>query len=128
MVPDQPQAHMRESAKLRALIVEDDRASREAMIRILKIMGMDAHGATTLQEGFAGLAQRPEALVLDLMLPDGNGIEILRRIRQQRLPIRVAVLSGADKPMLAEAQALRPDALFTKPVDLGRLMQWLKAA
>jgi CheY-like chemotaxis protein len=115
-------------SKVSALIVEDDPASRESMIKILKIMGMNAQGATTLAEGFTALAARPEALILDLMLPDGNGIELLRRIRQEKLPIRVAILSGADKPMLTEAEALQPDALFTKPVDLTRLVKWLNAA
>ena len=62
------------------------------------------------------------------MLPDGSGMEILRRIRAEQLPIRVAILTGADKPMVDQARQLEPDALFSKPIDLSRLLTWLNAA
>jgi DNA-binding response OmpR family regulator len=112
--------------KTRTLIVEDDLTSRDAMLRILKMLGIEAEAAPTLREGLEALDRNPGALILDLMLPDGNGMEILRRIRQQKLPIRVAVLTGADRPMVEQANLLRPDALFTKPVDLTRLLTWLR--
>lgn len=114
--------------RIRALVVEDDTASRESMVRIFKMLGIEAVGAINVAEGLKALEQQPEALILDLMLPDGSGLDILRRIREAKLPIRVAVLTGADKPMIQEAEQLKPDALFTKPVDLTKLLNWLRAA
>jgi len=114
--------------KQRTLIVEDDTISRESMVKIFKMLGIEALGAASVSEGFSALEQLPQTLVLDLMLPDGNGIQILRHIREKQLPIRVAILSGADKPMIAEAQQWNPDVMFTKPVDLPKLLSWLKAA
>jgi DNA-binding NarL/FixJ family response regulator len=61
------------------------------------------------------------------MLPDGSGIEVLRAIRRRGLPIRVALLTGDDQPLIAQAQTLRLDAMFVKPVDLRSLIDWLKA-
>ena len=112
---------------LDALIVEDDIASRKALLQILSLQGLGASAVSNLAQARQALAEMPRALILDLMLPDGNGIEILREVRAARLPIRVAVLSGADRPMIAEAELLQPDAVFTKPVELTKLLQWLKA-
>jgi CheY-like chemotaxis protein len=117
-----------ETTKLRALIVEDDTQSRESMVKIFKMLGIETISAASVSEGLLALDQLPQALVLDLMLPDGNGIQILKHIREKQLPIRVAILTGADKPMIADAQRWNPDVLFTKPVDLPKLLSWLKAA
>ena len=114
--------------KIRALLVEDDLGSRTAMARILEMLGYDVTGVTTVAEGIKAVEHLPDCLILDLMLPDGNGMEILRHIRQQALPIRVAVLTGADRPMIEDARRLAPDALFTKPVDLTKLLSWMQAA
>src|SRR5689334_23008268 len=116
------------TGKLRTLIIEDDTTSRESMVKIFKMLGIEAVGAASVSEGFSALEQLPQTLVLDLMLPDGNGIQILRHIREKQLPIRVAVLTGADRPMIADAEQWNPDVLFTKPVDLPKLLTWLKAA
>ena len=114
--------------KRRVLIVEDDVASRKALIQILAVRGIMAWGVSSLAQALEALTQKPRTLILDLMLPDGNGIEVLRQVRQAQLPIRVALLTGADRPMIEEAAALQPDAVFTKPVDLARLLHWLMAA
>ena len=114
------------AAAIQTVIVEDDVSSRKALVQILTMRGIAAVGVSSLAEALAALACRPESVILDLMLPDGNGIEVLRRIRQTGLAIRVAVLSGADKPMIAEAEKLGPEAVFSKPVDMGRLLAWLK--
>ena len=81
--------------KTRTLIVEDDLGSRTAMARILEMMGCQVSGVATVAEGIKAIEHLPDCLILDLMLPDGNGMEILRHIRQQALPIRVAILTGA---------------------------------
>jgi CheY-like chemotaxis protein len=118
-------ANPRQETRVRTLLVEDDDACRRTMSRILELLGYQVTGAATMAEGMAALGHAPDCMILDLMLPDGNGLGILRRIRQQNLAIRVAVLSGADAPLVAEARLFKPDAVFTKPVDVQRLLAWL---
>ena len=67
-------------------------------------------------------------VILDLNLPDGSGTELLRKIRDENLPIKVAVTTGrTDRLLMAEVSQLQPDAFFTKPVDLMELMCWVKS-
>src|SRR4051794_32084438 len=96
-------------AGLQTLIVDDDPVSREALLKILRLMGVNATAAVSVSEGLEALSTPPHNVVLDLMLPDGSGVDVLRRIRQMGLPTRVALLTGADKTMIEDAESLRPD-------------------
>ena len=108
--------------------MEDDEASRRLLARLIRGAGHETSTAGTLAEGIAKLdGWRPECLILDLMLPDGPGTAILQRIRSEGLPVRVAVASGAHGPLLAQAQALAPDAFFPKPINVEQLTVWLGA-
>jgi DNA-binding response OmpR family regulator len=88
-------------------------------------MGFNPRAAGTLSEARQQLASPPHIVILDLMLPDGNGTEILRQVRSSKQEITVAVVSGAGDQMLSEANRLGPDALFGKPVDLTDFQDWL---
>ena len=114
-------------AALQTLIIDDDPVSREALLKIVRLTGVQATAAVSVCEGLEALKFSPHNVILDLMLPDGSGIDILRRIRQSGLPTRVALLTGADKDMIEDAESLKPDAVFAKPVDLRQLLDWLKA-
>lgn len=111
------------------LIVEDDPDTFEWVRRRIKRYGFDAEWAQTLAEGFEKLAGDGHCcVILDLSLPDGNGAEIIRHIRTNHLPVKVAVVSGASDPaVLADAAMFRPDAFFTKPVDAIELVAWLQS-
>jgi DNA-binding NarL/FixJ family response regulator len=69
-----------------------------------------------------GLAARPDWVLLDLMLPDGCGTRVLRRVADERLPSRVCVITGCGPERVEEARALGPQAVFKKPVDVERLL------
>jgi CheY-like chemotaxis protein len=109
---------------LRVLVVEDDPSSRRALTSLLKLKGFQATDAATQAEAIGRLGDNPICVLLDLMLPDGNGSAVLDHIRRHRLPIRVAVTSGAAnwESMLREA---RPDAYFGKPLDFEKIVGWL---
>jgi len=94
---------------------------------LLSQTGWQASDAASLAEGKALLATfKPNALVLDLMLPDGNGADLLREIRVLGLPIHVAVLTGIGDPVALDAvRQLHPDALFRKPVNVKAFLEWL---
>jgi two-component system OmpR family response regulator len=110
----------------RVMVVEDTPDARAALDAMLRRCGMQTACAATLAGALRLLAWQPDAIVLDLMLPDGNGVEILRRVRTGHMPIIVAVITAAsDYRLLDEVQALQPDAFFKKPLDWKALCEWL---
>lgn len=111
----------------RALVVEDDTASRTALRYLLRHHGWQASDAATLAQGRTLLeGTDPHILILDLMLPDGDGIELLRHIRQRGLPILIAVVTGVGDPETLDAvQQLAPDLLLRKPVNVHSFLEWL---
>jgi two-component system response regulator QseB len=112
----------------RVLIVEDDRPSLKALTRLLTVSGYDTICAPTLAEATQKLILHPDVVLLDLMLPDGHGVELLRRLRHRNDPARVALITAASGSVLDEALALRPDATFRKPFDPQSLLAWLADA
>src|SRR6266498_40043 len=78
--PVREEAASKLSSKGSVLIVEDDRAARKAITQILKRQGFVVSEAGTVAEAMRGLAAQPRWILLDLMLPDGCGINVLRRV------------------------------------------------
>jgi CheY-like chemotaxis protein len=113
----------------RTLLVEDDPDTCEALSRILRRRGYEIDCANSMTEALDKLKAVPSCVVLDLMLPDGNGVEFLRHVRSRGLPVRVAIATGAgDTDLMSEAILLKPDAFFTKPIDATELVSWLAQA
>ena len=111
---------------IRVLVVEDDPSSRRALTSLLRLNGFETADAATQADAIRRLGENPGCVLLDLMLPDGNGSAVLDHIRRNRLPIRVAITSGAAnwESMLCES---RPDAYFRKPLDFESIVRWLTA-
>jgi CheY-like chemotaxis protein len=106
------------------LVVEDDPVSREALGGILTGRGWIVAEAATLAAGLAGLEPEPTCVILDLMLPDGDGSMILHAARSSGLKTRFVVTTGVDDPNRLQALArLEPDALLQKPVAFEDLYQ-----
>ncbi len=81
----------------------------------------------TVSAGLALLPLNPEAVILDLMLPDGDGLTVLQKVRAEYPTIRVAVTTGVeDRQRLDEIQSLKPDALLRKPLELSDLLRALE--
>jgi two-component system OmpR family response regulator len=117
------------AAKPRVLVVEDDPDSYNALSKILKHVGYDTLGAATLAEAIPPLDQAPPPrfVILDLILPDGNGNDLLKQIREKNLPIKIAIITGTDdKAILDITRSLKPDALFVKPLNVPRVLAWLR--
>ena len=110
------------------VIVEDDDACRSLLEKFLRVRGHVTGCAASLAEARPMLGEDCKRVILDLSLPDGNGTELLRQIRESNLPIKVAVTTGVlDRVLMAEVSQLQPDAFFTKPVDLRELICWVKS-
>ena len=128
--PSQPQtSSLPSSAKPFALdravlVVEDDPSSRNALRLILTHDGWRVSVAATLSEALNYLSDAPQCVILDLMLPDGDGAEVLRFINQHQLASRVIVISGvADPERIAQVKSLRPAFFLIKPINIVELLQ-----
>jgi two-component system KDP operon response regulator KdpE len=114
---------------LRLLVVEDDRAIRAMMQSSLAVEGFAVQTAVSLSEARALLAHRPpDVVVLDLGLPDGDGLELVQQIRKQHsLPILIvsARHQEAEKIRLLDAGA---DDYLTKPFAVGELLARIRVA
>ena len=119
-------AHTPRTSPTLVLAVEEHAANRHALIELLRSFGFEVAAAGTLAGGRRLLAKGPAVVILDLLLPDGNGIDLLRLVRQEGRNTVVAVISGASDQMLTEAIKLRPYTVFGKPIDLEDFRGWLQ--
>src|SRR5215471_15617939 len=128
---------------MRLLIVEDNEELAELLAKGLQTAGYQADVLSTVEDARGVLNTTfYAALILDLGLPDGDGLELLREIRRRNNPIPVLVLtarggvhdrvnglrSGADdylvKPFALEELVARLEALLRRPGQLlGRSLQ-----
>jgi len=105
-----------------ALIVDDEARALSAMTELVEKEGFSAISAGTLAEARGRLAQtRPDVVLVDLMLPDGNGLELFQEMEPAQRP-EVILMTGFASVDSAVA-ALRTGVLdyLTKPVDIRRL-------
>ena len=113
------------------LVVEDDAAIRRGLAALLGMRGHRVTAVASVAEALSHLdgsppTHPPTHVLLDLNLPDGPGTDVLRRIRAEALPVRVALLTGAsDSALIDEARALTVEAVFIKPPDWDKLLDWI---
>lgn len=82
--------------------------------------------AGTVAQALAKLTDQPQWVLLDLMLPDGCGSEVLARINAEQLPADVIVITGCVGPRLERVRAMGATQIFLKPVDVDRLISLLR--
>jgi two-component system KDP operon response regulator KdpE len=113
----------------RILVCDDEPQILRALRVILREADFEVVPASTAQEALdAAAVQPPDAAILDLLLPDGDGIEVTRSIREwSEMPILVlsAVGEEAEKIRALDAGA---DDYVTKPFAPGELLARLRAA
>ena len=114
---------------LRVLVVEDDREIRALMQSSLSVEGFEVQTAVSLSEASALLRHSPpNVIVLDLGLPDGDGVQLVREVRTRHsLPIIVvsARHQEVQKIQLLDAGA---DDYLTKPFSVGELLARIRVA
>jgi two-component system, OmpR family, response regulator QseB len=114
---------------LRILVVEDDPILLDGLREGLKLSGFVADGVTTVADATEALATgRFDAVVLDRMLPDGSGLDVLRGIRQMGNRIPVLLLTAKDEVGdRIDGLDAGADDYIGKPFDLDEVAARLRA-
>jgi two-component system KDP operon response regulator KdpE len=113
----------------RVLVVDDERQILRALRVILRDAGFEVVTTQTVQEALDAAALRaPDAAIVDLILPDGNGIDVCRSIREwSQMPILVLSAVGEETEKIRALDA-GADDYVTKPFAPGELIARLNAA
>jgi two-component system KDP operon response regulator KdpE len=111
------------------LIVEDDPQIRRFLRATFGAERYRFHEAVTAEEGIAQAAARqPDLMVLDLGLPDRDGLEVIRKVREwSQTPIIVLSARGQEKDKIAALDA-GADDYVSKPFAVGELLARVRAA
>jgi two-component system KDP operon response regulator KdpE len=112
----------------RVLVVDDEPQIVRGLKIILRDAGYAVEAAETKEQALAALAARPpDALVLDLVLPDGQGVEVCEEVRRwSRLPILVLSAVGDEREKVRALDA-GADDYVTKPFGTDELLARLRA-
>jgi two-component system OmpR family response regulator len=106
----------------RILVVDDEPAIRDLLATALRYTGYDVVTASTGEEALEAAATSPDLVVLDVMLPDIDGFEVCRRLRDQRDFVPVIFLSARDAEDDRVTGFVRGgDDYVTKPFSLEEL-------
>jgi two-component system KDP operon response regulator KdpE len=113
----------------RVLVVDDEPQILRALRTSLRGAGYEVETAETAEEALARAALRPpEAVILDLVLPDGRGTDVCRELRAwTTAPVIVLSAVGEEREKVAALDA-GADDYVTKPVGIDELLARLRAA
>jgi two-component system KDP operon response regulator KdpE len=113
----------------KVLVVDDERPIRKLLRMGLTAQGYEILEAPDGKTSLELLAQKPDLVVLDLGLPDIQGLDLLRMIRARNVSVPIVVLSSrSDEPGKVEALDLGADDYVTKPFGMDELLARMRAA
>jgi two-component system OmpR family response regulator len=106
------------------LIVEDEPSIADVLRITLKFHGFTVHTAATSRAAMAAAREhRPDLVLLDVMLPDGNGWELCRALRAERDELAVIFVTARDAPRdVVGGLALGGDDYITKPFGVDEVV------
>jgi two-component system OmpR family response regulator len=113
----------------RLLVVDDEATILELLSGSLRLAGFEVMTASSGAEAVRAAASgRPDLVLLDVMMPDGDGFEALRRIRSGGGEVPVIFLTARDEvPDRVEGFAVGADDYVTKPFSLDELLGRIRA-
>jgi two-component system KDP operon response regulator KdpE len=120
---------MPKDSGLRVLVVDDELAVRRFLRTSLQAHGYSIFEAHNGEQALSEVvSKRPDMLILDLGLPDIDGVEVTRRLREwSDVPILILSVQDQEKNKIAALDAGADDYL-TKPFGLGELMARMRVA
>jgi EAL domain-containing protein (putative c-di-GMP-specific phosphodiesterase class I)/ActR/RegA family two-component response regulator len=117
----------------RLLVIDDEPDVCEFVKNVAEGLGFAASAAVTREEIAVSLdSPRADVIVLDLVMPDFDGIEVLRHLGEQQSPARIILISGFDQRVLnsarrlGEAYGLRMEGVLEKPIAVADLERFLR--
>lgn len=115
-------------ATVRILIVEDEAVLRKNLARLLARAGHEVVTASSRIEAVGALSRsRFEMLLIDVQLPDGNGLDVVAGLNGGQRPLWTFVMTSAPG-YEARARVLDVQRLLRKPLDLAQLVNLVGAA
>lgn len=113
----------------RVHVIDDDRAVRVALVRILSDLGYDARPFASAEDLIETLGTLPPGvLLIDFQLGDGNGLELLERLRKDDCFWPAAIMTGhGDIPLAVQAIRLGAYEFIEKPISSSVLERAVKA-
>jgi two-component system OmpR family response regulator len=117
------------SAEARLLVVEDEEMILELLSGSLRFAGFDVVTAVSGAEALRAVrASRPDLVLLDVMLPDGDGFEVVRRLRSSGPDVPVIFVTARDEVHERVAGlAMGADDYVTKPFSLDEVLERIRA-
>ena len=117
------------AAPLKVLVVDDEPPIRKLLRMGLGTQGYQTIDATNGKAALELMADKPDLVILDLGLPDMQGLELLRQIRERREDVPIVVLSSrGDEVAKVEALDLGADDYVTKPFGMEELLARIRTA
>jgi two-component system, OmpR family, KDP operon response regulator KdpE len=111
-----------------AIVIEDEPQIRRFVRGALEAEGWQVHEAETLQRGLTEAGTRkPDLLVLDLGLPDGDGVALIRDVRGWSAVPIIVLSARADETDKIAALDAGADDYLTKPFGVGELLARVRA-
>src|SRR6202042_3520480 len=117
------------TGEARLLVVDDEATILELLAGSLRFAGFEVMTAASGAEALrATAASRPDLVLLDVMMPDGDGFEVVRRLRSSGPEVPVIFLSARDGVRERVAGlALGGDDYITKPFSLDEVLERIRA-
>lgn len=120
---------MSAATRLKILVIDDEPPIRKLLRMGLSTQGYEVLEAPNGKAGLELLGQRPDLIILDLGLPDIQGLELLRTIRGREEGVPIVVLSSrGDEAGKVQALDLGADDYVTKPFGMDELLARMRAA
>jgi FixJ family two-component response regulator len=118
------------SARHRIAVVDDDHSVRRALCRLLRSVDLDASAYGSGREFLEALSTSPpDCLVLDLRMPDMNGLEVQRCLTENGFRVPVVMITGHDEPgMQAKCILAGASTYLRKPLDEQSLLGAIEQA
>jgi len=115
--------------RTRVLVVDDEPPIRKLLRMGLSTQGYDILEAANAKASLELLAQKPDLVILDLGLPDMQGLDLLRTMRARNESVPIVVLSSrGDEAGKVQALDLGADDYVTKPFGMDELLARMRAA